>query len=157
MTPRIVLETSITPAEDVLIRAALCLCFPVDREVFSHTRAWHGTFPTWSVIVEHHDQVIAHVGIVERKILVGNEHIRAAGIQNVLVVPEYRKKHLFRQIMSVAIEEARRRNIDMGILFCTLNLAPIYAGLGWHLLRARSVTRIDEKGIPQPLPERPGR
>ena len=119
MTPRIVLETSITPAEDAAIRAALCLCFPADREVFSQTRAWHGTFPTWSIIVEHQDQVIAHVGIVEREILVGVDRVRAAGIQNVLVVPEHRKTNLFRQIMSVAMEEARRRDIDLGILFCT--------------------------------------
>jgi predicted acetyltransferase len=154
MTPRIVLETSITPAEDGAIRAALCLCFPDDREVFSRTRGWHGTLPAWSVIVEHQDQVIAHVGVVERVILVGDQQIRAAGIQNVLVVPEHRKTSLFRQVMSVAMEEARRRDIDVGLLFCTSSLARVYAGLGWRLLKAQNVIRIDENGFPQSLPEK---
>jgi hypothetical protein len=152
LTPRIVLETQITPAEDAAIRAALCICFPPDREIFSQTRSWHGTYPTWSVLVEHEGAVIAHTGIVEREILVGSEPIRAAGVQNVLVVPEHRKSNLFRQVMTVAMQEAGRRGQDLGILFCTSNLAMAYAGLGWKLLKGRGVIRIDEEGRPQPLP-----
>ena len=152
VTPRIVSETSLTPAEDAAIRAVLCICFPADREVFSQTRAWHGTLPTWSVLVEHQDLIVGHVGVVEREILVGTESVRAAGIQNVLVTPEFRKTDLFRQIMTVAMEEAGRRDMDLGILFCTPDLARLYAWLGWRLLKGRSVIRIDEDRRPQPLP-----
>jgi hypothetical protein len=152
--PRIVSEQSLTAAEDAAIRTALCRCFPADYEVFSKTRAWHGTFPTWTVLVPHEDLVIAHAGIVERDILVGQERVRAAGVQNVLVVPEHRASRLFQQIMSAAMEEARRRQLDLGILFCTANLAPLYAWVGWRLLNGRRVVRIDENGRPQSLPEK---
>lgn len=151
-TPRVVSEEAMTVAEDAAIRAALCLCFPADREIFSQTRSWHGTFSTWSVLVEDGAAVIAHAGVVEREILVGDTRVRAAGIQNVLVVPEHRKSHLFRQVMSVAMEESRRRGIELGILFCTRELARVYAPLGWRLLKDRSVIRIDEAGVSQPLP-----
>ncbi len=153
-TPRVVTEESLTAAEDAAIRVALCRCFPPDREIFSKTRAWHGTLPTWTVIVQQEELVIAHAGIVEREILVGQERVRAAGVQNVLVVPEHRKSDLFRQIMSVAMAEALRRQLDLGILFCTADLARIYAWLGWRLLKDQSVVRVDEEGRFQSLPEK---
>ena len=152
MTPRLVAEKSLTAAEDAAIRVALCRCFPAEREVFAKTRAWHGTFPTWSVLVERQDLVIAHAGVVEREILAGNQPVRAAGIQNVLVVPEHRKSALFRQVMSLAMDEARRRELDLGLLFCTVDLARLYAGLGWRLVQGRSVVRIDQQGRVEPLP-----
>jgi hypothetical protein len=30
----------------------------------------------------------------------------------------------------------------------------VYAGLGWRLLKAQNVIRIDENGFPQSLPEK---
>ena len=127
---------------------------PVDHEVFARTRAWHGTLPTWTVLVGHEDLVIAHAGIVEREIVVGSA---------TFVRPEFRTcwwcrstadPNLFRQVMSVAMDEARRRQLDLGILFCTADLARLYAWLGWQLLEGRHVVRIDEEGLPQPLPEK---
>jgi predicted acetyltransferase len=154
VTPRVIPEQSLTAAEDAAIRVALCRCFPPDREVFAKTRAWHGTLPTWSVVVEHGDLVVAHAGIVEREILVGHDRVRAAGVQNVLVAPEHRKSDLFGQIMSVAMAEALRRQVDLGILFCTAELARIYAWVGWKILEDRSVVRVDEEGRFRPLPEK---
>jgi predicted N-acetyltransferase YhbS len=152
MTPRIVDEESVKAEEDTAIRTALCRCFPANVDVYSRTRGWHGSLPSWSIIVEHEGQVVAHVGIVERKIRVGDEDVLVAGVMGVLVVPEHRKKHLFRQIMTLAMEEAYRRSIDLGILFCTPDLVLLYGAVGWRLLDARPVTRIDEEGFPQPLP-----
>jgi hypothetical protein len=39
-------------------------------------------------------------------------------------------------------------------LFCTPDLARLYAWLGWRLLQDRSVIRIDEEGLARPLPEK---
>lgn len=153
-TTRIIAEASITQEEDAAIRAALCRCFPADISVFSQTRAWHGSLPAWSVVVECQGQIIANLGVVERKIRIGHEEFLAGGIQNVLVLPEHRKKHLFRQIMTVAVQESIRRNLDLGILFCTSNLVPLYAALRWQPAPGRNVTRIDENGLPQPLPSK---
>lgn len=152
MTPQVVYEPLITAAEDAAIRAGLCVCFPDDRDTFSQTRSWHGTHPTWSVFVEQQGQVIAHVGVVDRQILVGMDHVRVAGIQNVFVLPEHRKTSLFPQVMAVAMKEAARNTLDLGILFCVPGLANAYARIGWRLLEPRNVVRTDEQGVRQPLP-----
>lgn len=152
MKPRIVPEDKISPAEDAAIRAALCLCFPPDREVFSHSRAWHGSYPTWSVLVDQQDRIIAHAGIVEREVLIGTERVRVAGIQNVFVLPEYRGAGLFQQVMSVAMDVALHRGLDLGLLFCSREIAVKYARIQWRLLEARNATRIDENGCPASLP-----
>jgi hypothetical protein len=54
--------------------------------------------------------------------------------------------------MSAALEEARHRGLDFGLLFCAPDIGRKYARQGWQLLEGRSVTRIDEEGRPQPLP-----
>lgn len=151
---RIIPEDTLTESDDAAIRASLCRCFPRDQETFRQTRAWHGVRPTWSVVVEHDAAVAAHVGIVERAISVGEERLTVAGIQNVLVLPEHRKMGLFRQVMTAAMTEASRRGLDLGLLFCTPDLADKYARLGWRLLEPRIVIRIDENGQLQPLPSK---
>jgi len=102
--------------------------------------------------MEHGEAVIAHAGIVEREIRAGTTPIRVAGVQNVLVLPEFRGQGLFRQVMCAAMEEARRRGLDLGLLFCTPEIGRKYTRLGWLLLTGRQVTRIDEHGRAQPLP-----
>ena len=152
MTPRIVPEPSITSAEDAAIRAGLCLCFPPDREIFLQTRAWHGTRPTWSVLMDDEGRIVAHAAVVERQIQVGTERVCVAGVLNVFVLPECRGRGLFRQLMSATMDEARRRGLDFGLLFCTPEIGARYERLNWRLLSGRSVTRLDEDGLPQPLP-----
>jgi GNAT superfamily N-acetyltransferase len=152
MKPRIVPEHVLRPDEDAAIRAALCLCFPPDREVFSQTRAWHGSRPTWSVLVDDGACIVAHAGIVEREVLFGAERVRVAGIQNVFVLPECRGKGWFQQVMSAAMEEALRRELDLGLLFCSREIAAKYARIEWRLLEGRNVTRINEEGRDEPLP-----
>jgi GNAT superfamily N-acetyltransferase len=120
--------------------------------IFSLTRAWHGSHPAWSVLVEHGDSVVAHVGVVERQILVGRERVGIAGVQNAFVLPEHRGQGLFGQIMSAVLHEPRRRGLEFGLLFCTPEIGAKYALQGWRLLDDRTVTRLDEEGREQPLP-----
>jgi GNAT superfamily N-acetyltransferase len=150
--PRCVDERDVTVELDRAIRAGLCECFPPDFAVFSRTRAWHGSHPAWSVVVEHETQVIAHAGIVERVILAGRQAVRVAGVQNMFVLPRYRGQGLFPQVMAEFVREALRRRLDLGLLFCTPQIAVPYARLGWQFVHARRITRIDEQGEPQPLP-----
>lgn len=152
MKLQIVLETAISPAQDASIRAGLCICFPPDVEIFSRTRAWHGCHPAWSVLVEHADSVIAHAGVVEREVFVGQEQVSVAGVQNTFVLPEHRGRGLFRQVMAAVLEEAGRRGLEFGLLFCTPEIGAKYARQGWSLLDDRGVTRLDEDWRRLPLP-----
>lgn len=142
-TPRIVLESQMPADLDQRIRDGLCASFPVDNGVFSHTRAWHGSAPAYSVVMEKDGQVIAHVGVVDRTIRVGGIPLRAAGIQNVFVRPAFRGLGFCDQVMNASMAEALRQGFDCGLLFCVPRLAKVYAVTGWQTLGERTVIRVD--------------
>jgi len=81
------LKLSVVPEEnvgadlDARIRDGLCACFPADAGVFSKTRVWHGSVPTWSVVLEAPDKsVVSHAEVVDRTIRVGEIQTRVAGV-----------------------------------------------------------------------------
>lgn len=151
--PTIVDEREMSLELDGAIRAALCLSFPADAAVFRQTRRWHGSGPSYSVILQEapKGEVIAHVGVVDRRVRFGGAEARAAGIQNVLVVPAYRGKHFSDSVMLAAEVEAVRRGFDCGLLFCDPKLAGLYARMGW-LPFVNDIVRIDDDGIEKPIP-----
>ena len=152
-TYRIIDERDMPDRLDGAIRRSLCACFPGDRESFSRTRAWHGSHPAWSVFAEYDGVVIAHAGIVDRTILVGALRVRVGGLQNVFVLPEHRGRGLFRSLMATVHEEAQRRGYELGMLFCSRDIGLLYERVGWRFIE-RDVTRIDDYGRPQPLPDK---
>jgi GNAT superfamily N-acetyltransferase len=151
MNLSVVTEARMSPPLDARIRAALCACFPADAEVFRHTRAWHGSLPEYSVVLEDAERVTAHVGVVKRAIAVGPVSLMVAGVQNVCAVPEHRGQGLSTQLLESAMAEARRRGLDCGLLFCVAAMAPLYARCGWHDLGERQVMRV-EQGRELPIP-----
>lgn len=135
-----------SPELDEAIRAGLCICFPNDAAVFSQTRAWHGSAPAYSVVVEQDHQVIAHVGVVQRTLRVGSGPLSIAGVQNVFVLPDHRGRGLADRIMTAAMDQALRRRIDVGLLFCLPTLERLYRRLGWLALGQREVWATHSAG-----------
>jgi GNAT superfamily N-acetyltransferase len=146
MEPRIIEEVDMTPDLDQRIRRGLVQCFPKDIDTFSKTRAWHGSGPSYTVMLEENGQIAAHLGVVDRVITVGETPLRVAGIQNVFVRPEYRGKGLSDRILASAMERAKTWKFDFGLLFCGEKVMPVYKRSGWILLAGREVVRVDESG-----------
>lgn len=134
MNLSIVAEADMTPSLDERIRAGLCACFPADVAAFRTTRAWHGSSPEFSVLLQEADRLIAHVGIVKRAIDVGSRPLLVAGVQNVFVLPERRGKNLSGLVLETAMAEARRRGCDCGLLFCVPPLESAYRRCRWRAL-----------------------
>lgn len=140
-------------ALDQAIRRALCVCFPPDVDVFSRTRAWHGSGPAYSaVLLDADGEPVAHAGVVDRTIDAGGEGLRVAGIQNVYVLPVWRGRDLSNQVLAAAMQEAAARGFDAGLLFCVPELARVYVPGGWKPLPETPVTRIDATGAEVPIP-----
>lgn len=152
----LIVEEKTMPLElDEKIRHGLVACFPADAEVFSRTRAWHGSAPAWSVLLLDAAHVVAHCGVVERSIRVGDVPLLIGGIQNVFVLPALRGQGLCDIVMRASMSEAMRRGYDCGLLFCTPALEKTYSRVGWKSLGdEREVTRIDESGDEVPIPEK---
>lgn len=152
MRLRTIPEAEMTPALDAAIRHGLQICFPQDAEAFAQSRAWHGSAPSYSVVLEHEGEVIAHVGVVDRVITVGEHKLRVAGVQNVFVLPEFRRRGLTTALMEAAMREAAARGFDLGLLFCVPEIERVYSRSGWLKLDPRPVVRIDETGNEVELP-----
>lgn len=152
MQPQIVPEEAISATLDEEIRRGLCVCFPPDVAVFSKTRKWHESGPAFSVILKDGPAVVAHVGVVDRTVEVDGRPLRAAGIQNVYVLPEFRKRGHADAVMVGAMREAGRQGYDAGLLFCIEELIRVYARTGWRTLEGVEVVCHGENGQDEPLP-----
>ena len=137
-------EAEMSPSLDAAIREGLCLCFPADAAVFGQTRAWHGSRPEFSVVLREAERVVAHVGVVDRTIRVGETSLRVAGVQNVFVLPEHRGRGLSGQVLQAAMAQAAARHFEGGLLFCVPRLEKVYAACGWHGLGVREVVRTED-------------
>lgn len=142
---KIVEENQMAPDLDQAIRELLCICFPPDINVFSQTRYWHGSAPAFSVVQEEKGRVLGHVGIVVRVVYCGNAPALVAGLQNVAVRPELRGSGAGSQLVIEAMNDARRRNIPWGLLFCKPEREKFYARLGWQVVH-EAVIMQDEQG-----------
>lgn len=152
MNMRIVPEHLMTADLDAEIRRGLCACFPNDVAVFSQSRAWHASGPAFSAVLQDGPAVIAHTGVVDRTIDVDGQPVRAAGVQNVYVLPKHRRKGYVDEVMNAAMREAGRQGFDCGLLFCLEVLVKVYARSGWRLLENVETTCLSDTGVDESLP-----
>ncbi len=143
-------EADVSSALDRSIRRLLGECFPADHGVFSGGRCWHDCVPEFSVIHREAARVTGHVAIVDRTIRTAARALRVAGVQGVSVAPDRRGQRLGHRLLGRAMEEATRRGIAFGLLFCVPELEPYYVSTGW-VRTDREVTMLDERGRPQGL------
>lgn len=126
-------EAAMPPVLDREIRDFLGRCFPADASAFSASRHWHGSAPAYSAICRDARPGLAgHVGVVVRPVRAGTEVIRIFGIQNMAVAPDRRGTGVGLALMQAVLDEARRRGIAAGILFCVPELEAYYARTGWR-------------------------
>jgi GNAT superfamily N-acetyltransferase len=96
---------------------------------------------------------VAHAGLLERVVTVGDQLVKVAGIGGVLTRPDCRGKG-FGQMAVQAAEELVLRQTDarFGLLFCRDVVRPWYERLGWLLLE--EAVWIDQPAgtIRSPLP-----
>jgi len=142
-----------TPELDAAIRQLLCICFPGDDSVFQYTRAWHDSAPEYSIVYMEGERALGHVGVVVREISCDGRPVQIAGVQNVAVHPERRRTGLSRHAMRAAMEEAARRGIPYGLLFCVPALEHFYRFLGWEKVDVR-VTMLDAVGDDVPADDK---
>ncbi len=132
-------EAKMSPETDRAIRDLLCASFPADDIVFSTTRAWHGSAPTYSLLARRDGRPCGHVGCVVRSVRVGMCSVCVSGIQNLAVIPECRGSELGARLMTAATTVATARGIPFGLLFCVPKLERFYLDLGWHTLHVNTL------------------
>ncbi len=143
-------EANLGPDLDAAVRRLLCECFPADVAAFSTHRAWNDVHPAFSVLGWQGDNMVGHVGIIERRITCGGVPVGIAGIQSMAVASVWRKSGLSQRLMTAAMQEAQRRGTRFGLLFCLPRLEDFYGLLGWQRIE-RAVAMRDAAGRTVPL------
>ena len=87
----------------------------------------------WSVLVRLDDQIVCHVGIVERVGRVNGQPVRLGGVGGVATRVEYRKRGLAQAAMERAAEFMRDElGVEFGLLVCSQPKIAYYSKLGWR-------------------------
>jgi GNAT superfamily N-acetyltransferase len=149
---KVILDEDVDPVTDRAIKRGLCTAFPADVAVYRKTRAWNGYDPAINAVIMESDRVVAHAAAIDKIISLGRSEVRAAGIMNVFVLPEYRNRGLARRVVDAAMAEASRQDYDCGLLFCKEWLEKVYEPMGWKTISGRTITRV-VKGRELPMRE----
>ncbi|MBN1435922.1 MAG: GNAT family N-acetyltransferase [Sedimentisphaerales bacterium] len=150
----LVAEEAVSDEQDAMIRDCLVECFPDDRQIFRRTRNWH-TEPIYRVLgLDGEGVVQGHIAVVEQTITVGGESLAVAGVQSVAVRLGYRGRRIADDLLKAAMAEAKRRDLDVGLLFCREELMKVYERCGWLWLGPRLTLMLDEHGSEVEIPEK---
>ena len=146
-------EKDISDDLDIAIRDGLVECFPLDVEYFSKQSWWH-TRPQWRTLAQDDKgQVVGHIAIVIRDVLVGDnaEPVKVAGIQSVFVRPRMQGTVVADKIMEMSMLRAGQQGLDAGFLFCIPELEKVYCRMEWQKIDADVIMQYN-KGNTVPIP-----
>jgi GNAT superfamily N-acetyltransferase len=95
----------------------------------------------WRVLLWEDDQLVSHVGILERTIDVGGQSVHVAGIRSVMTRPTHRGKGFASQAMTRAAEHIATSmpQAEHGLLCCLDIRVPLYRSLGWSVIPDRTI------------------
>ncbi|MES5819456.1 GNAT family N-acetyltransferase [Streptomyces sp. RG80] len=101
--------------------------------------------------VRSEGRLVAHAGLVEVDVEVGERRLRVAGLGGVVVAPGMRGHGLARLVVDTAVAHARGTGAEFGLLFCLPDRVPLYERLGWRVLPGGM--RVEQPGgvIDHPL------
>jgi len=138
-------ETDIDEALDAGIKDTLIACFPHNEHVFSKSRGWRGNIASYNAVIKADGVICGYIAVVDRTIEVGGNPLRVAGVGNVCVLPEYQGTGLSDIMLRSVMEEAGKRQFELGFLFTTEAIKKVYARNGWIEIEGHRVVRV-EKG-----------
>lgn len=143
--PKILNESQIDGELDAAIRKSLCICFPWHKHIYENLRPWHGIAPLFTAFIERNSDIVAHVAVVDTQIKIDNRMFRVAGLQNVFVTPDYRKKGVSDIILQSAMSEAEKYDFDFGLLFTSYDpVLKVYARNGWVEIENQDFYKIED-------------
>ena len=96
-------------------------------------RQYYWSDNDWNVWLRSGDEIVSHVGIVDRTITVGGRPLRVGGVGAVATASEWRRRGYARQLMEAAAAFLRDElHVPAGLLICGEETAPYYGRLGWQ-------------------------
>jgi GNAT superfamily N-acetyltransferase len=101
--------------------------------------------------IRRHGRLLAHTGLLQAPISVGEHTTGVVGFGAVAVAPDWRGQGLARLVVTVALEHARTMGPRHGLLFCRPPLVALYERLGWRTLPEEVRAEQPEGPVTMPL------
>jgi predicted N-acetyltransferase YhbS len=96
-------------------------------------RQYQWTTNDWNLWLRSGDEIISHVGVVDRTITAGGQAVRVGGVGAVATAPEWRQRGCARQLMEAAAAFMRdEMRVEAGLLICGEHRVSYYSRLGWQ-------------------------
>lgn len=87
---------------------------------------------SYSTVVQEGDQLVSHVGIVERDVIIAGRTMAIAGIANVMTEPEFQGRGYARAGLHKATGFIRDQlSVPFALLLCLEHRRTLYESLGW--------------------------
>jgi predicted GNAT family N-acyltransferase len=89
----------------------------------------------WHFLVEEDGRAVAHIGVLQTTVRVGEREISVGGVGGVVSVPEARGRgHVHAGMRRAAQFMCDELKVEAGMLFCLERLVAFYARQGWRLI-----------------------
>lgn len=89
--------------------------------------------PDWSVACFVEDELASFCNIIVREIRIDDRIYVAAGVSNVITLPQYRGRGFSTAILRATKDEIfKTLKADLGLLLCSDDLIPFYERSGWY-------------------------
>jgi len=89
--------------------------------------------PEWFVIGKLAGRVVSIVGVLKRRIRVGESSLEVGGVGGVATHPDYQRRGYGSALLQrTAIFMRADLNVGFGLLVCDQDMVPFYSKLGWQ-------------------------
>ena len=104
--------------------------------------------PEWYVLGKMKGQVVSVVGILKRRIRVGEISLDVGGIGGVATHPDHQKQGFGSALLQSAAEFIHQDlHIDFGLLLCAQETVTFYSKLGWKIAEEEMIFECQEPGF----------
>jgi GNAT superfamily N-acetyltransferase len=87
----------------------------------------------WTLLLKAENEIVCHVGVVDRTITVGGRPWRVGGLGGVATAPAWQRRGCARQLMETAAAFLRDElRVAAGLLICGDERVAYYSRLGWQ-------------------------
>lgn len=150
MNIKYIKDSQVDDLLDEKIRELLSRCFThSDETIFKHQRYFREVPTHRYLIVSNNSELIAHIAVHDKQVLIDNNPIPVAGIAEVCVDPNYRQRGCVKQLLNFVHKDIESRNMSYSILFGDKT---IYQSSGYREVKnlyVKDITSINDLWQPE--------
>lgn len=123
-------DQNVSQALDVRLRTLLSICYREDPDIkILSVQRYFSENPQHRYILWDGDELIAHIAVHDKKVLVSDKQIPICGIADVCVHPQYRKQGLVKRLLDKVHVDRLKYGDAFSILFGDKD---VYASSGYQ-------------------------